>query len=229
MTNLIEVRGLSYRYPRRGTVLNQADFALQAGQRVALTGSNGAGKTTFLHLLVGLKKAKAGEIIAFGQVRKEKSDFVEVRTRAGLLFQDPDDQLFCPTVLEDVAFGPLNQGRNRQQAIEIAQKVLADLGMSGFEECITYELSGGEKRMITLACVLAMSPDVLLLDEPSNALDTEARRRLIDTLKSLPQAMIVISHDHELLAELCNRQLLLQDGALIELTGQEQSHDRITA
>lgn len=216
MTALIETRGLFYRYPRRGVVLDKVDFALHSGERVALTGANGAGKTTFLHLLVGLKKAKGGEIHAFGELRSEEKAFIEVRARAGFLFQDPDDQLFCPTVLEDVAFGPLNLGKSREEALQIARDTLASLGMDGFEERVTHQLSGGEKRMITLACVLAMKPDVLLLDEPSNALDTEARRRLLDTLKSLPHAMIIISHDDEFLIELETRRVRLSDAKLVE-------------
>ena len=213
---LIQVTGLSYRYPRRGMVLDDVDFALQAGERVALTGPNGAGKTTLLHLLVGLKKPKSGEVWAFGSARKTEKEFIEVRARAGFLFQDPDDQLFCPTVLEDVAFGPLNLGKSRAEALKLAQDTLASLGMAGFEQRITHQLSGGEKRMITLACVLAMAPDVLLLDEPSNALDTKARQCLIDTLQALPQAMIIISHDSDLVAQLATRELCLDDGKLTD-------------
>lgn len=216
MTVLLETRGLSYNYPRREPVLDQVDFSLSKGDRLALVGANGAGKTTLFHLLVGLKKAKAGEIIAFGQPRTKESEFVEVRARAGFLFQDPDDQLFCPTVLEDVAFGPLNLGKSEMDAISIARQTLADLGMAGFEDRITYQLSGGEKRMITLACVLAMSPDVLLLDEPTNALDSQARARLIETLAALPQAMIIISHDDDFLAQLANRWLKLEHGKLTD-------------
>lgn len=216
MTVLIETRGLSYRYPRRGEVLSKVDFTLKAGDRVALTGSNGAGKTTLLHLLVGLKKAKAGEIHAFGALRKEEKEFVEVRARAGFLFQDPDDQLFCPTVLEDVAFGPLNLGKSRDEAMQIAHDALASVGLEGFEERITHQLSGGEKRMVTLASVLAMEPEVLLLDEPSNALDTKARWRLINILQDLPQAMIIISHDDDFLEHLANRRVRLEDARLIE-------------
>ena len=218
MTALIETRDLFYRYPRRGVVLDKVDFSLYPGERVALTGANGAGKTTFLHLLVGLKKAKGGEIHAFGQLRKEEKDFVEVRAKAGFLFQDPDDQLFCPTVLEDVAFGPLNLGRSRTDAISIARDTLASLGMEGFEDRITHQLSGGEKRMITLAAVLAMDPDVLMLDEPSNALDRDARQRLLDTLKALPHAMIIISHDDDFLSQLASRRVCLVDAQLIEET-----------
>ena len=215
---LIKVTGLTYRYPRRGVVLDAVDFSLHAGERVALTGPNGAGKTTLLHLLVGLKKPKAGEVWAFGEPRTEEKQFVEVRARAGFLFQDPDDQLFCPTVLEDVAFGPLNLGKTREQALHIASDTLAALGMAGFEERITHQLSGGEKRMITLASVLAMEPDVLLLDEPSNALDTQARKRLIDTLLELPQAMIIISHDQDFIDQLATREVRLESAKLIDKT-----------
>jgi len=214
---LIEVRGLSYRYPRRGLVLDKVDFRLYQGERVALTGANGAGKTTLLHLLVGLKKAKSGEIIAFGEPRKDEKSFIDVRARAGFLFQDPDDQLFCPTVLEDVAFGPLNLGKSREEAFRLAMDTLASLGMAGFEERITHQLSGGEKRMITLAAVLAMEPEVLLLDEPSNALDSNARQHLIDTLQTLPQAMIIISHDADFLAQLATREIILENAKLSPL------------
>jgi len=218
---LIKVTGLTYRYPRRGVVLDNVDFSLTAGERVALTGPNGAGKTTLLHLLVGLKKPKAGEIWAFGEVRHEEKQFIDVRARAGFLFQDPDDQLFCPTVIEDVAFGPLNLGKSRDEALKIASDTLTSLGMEGFEERITHQLSGGEKRMITLASVLAMEPEVLLLDEPSNALDTQARQRLIDTLLELPQAMIIISHDPDFIAQLATREVRLQDAKLHQVVSSE--------
>ena len=215
--SFFKVTGLSYRYPRRGVVLDQVDFELKRGERVALTGPNGAGKTTFLHLLVGLKKPKTGQIWAFGKTRNDEKEFVEVRARAGFLFQDPDDQLFCPTVLEDVAFGPLNLGKSRTEALQIAKDTLASLGMAEFEERITHQLSGGEKRMITLAAVLAMEPDVLLLDEPSNALDVKARQRLIDTLLSLPQAMVIVSHDADLVDQLSTRELRLENAALTDI------------
>lgn len=212
----METRGLSYRYPRRGVVLDEVDFKLEEGDKVALTGPNGAGKTTLLHLLVGLKKAKAGEVHAFGGLRHDESEFVEVRARAGFLFQDPDDQLFCPTVLEDVAFGPLNLGKSRDESMRIAAEALESVGLAGFEERVTHQLSGGEKRMVTLASVLAMEPEVLLLDEPSNALDTKARWRLINILQSLPQAMIIISHDDDFLEHLANRWVRLEDAKLSE-------------
>jgi len=213
---LIELKQLSYAYPRRGKVLDHAEFRLYPGEKVALTGDNGAGKTTLFHLLTGLLKKQQGEVIAFGEACEQESDFVPMRAKIGLLFQDPDDQLFCPTVLEDVAFGPLNLGKSRQEAMQIARDTLAQLGMEGFEERITHQLSGGEKRMVTLAAVLAMEPQVLLLDEPSNALDQKARQRLIDTLQALPQSMIIISHEPDLLSQICNRHIRLEQGKLIE-------------
>ncbi|WP_027858141.1 energy-coupling factor ABC transporter ATP-binding protein [Marinobacterium jannaschii] len=226
---LIELKNLSYAYPRRGKVLDQANFRLQRGEKIALTGDNGAGKTTLFHLLTGLLKKQQGEVIAFGQCCEQESDFVPMRARIGLLFQDPDDQLFCPTVLEDVAFGPLNLGKSREQAMQIARDTLTRLGMSGFEERITHQLSGGEKRMVTLAAVLAMEPEVLLLDEPSNALDQKARQRLIDTLQTLPQAMIIISHEPDFLSQICNRHIRLEAGKLLEERSCENARPAVAA
>ena len=212
---LISTIDLYHSFHNRGAVLAGANFQLFPGERVALTGANGAGKTTFLHLLVGLLKLRQGEIVAFGQSRKSEADFVEVRARAGLLFQDPDDQLFCPTVLEDVIFGPLNLGKSRKEALAIARDTLSKLGMSNFESRVTHQLSGGEKRMITLAAVLSMQPDALLLDEPNNALDDQAKARLIKTLQRLPQAMIIISHEQDFLQQLATRWVRLEEGKLI--------------
>lgn len=213
---LIEVIELSHSFHERGMVLDHVDFRLSTDDRVALIGSNGTGKTTFLHLLVGLLKRQQGELIAFGKTRKLEEDFVQVRAKAGLLFQDPDDQLFCPTVLEDVAFGPLNLGMNKSEAIVRAHETLTLLGIENLDNRITHQLSGGEKRMVTLASVLAMRPEVLLLDEPSNALDSQAREKLIGTLAALPQAMIIISHDNDFLRLLTNRQINLREGKFFE-------------
>lgn len=215
MTALIRAEGISYSYPVRGMVLDRADLSLFAGERMSLEGGNGAGKTTLLNLLVGLNKPKAGQIFAFGRERKVEADFIEVRSKAGFLFQDPDDQLFCPTVLEDVAFGPLNQGKTPAEAQRLSQEVLDCLGMAGFEDRVTHQLSGGEKRLITLASVLAMQPEVLLLDEPSNALDARARSRLIEVLQALPQAMIIISHEPSFLDALVTRRTRLEAGKVI--------------
>ncbi|MEJ6122153.1 energy-coupling factor ABC transporter ATP-binding protein [Vibrio sp. 2-Bac 85] len=213
---LIKIENLSYAYPRRGAVLKSINFTLHSNERVVINGDNGAGKTTLLHLIVGLKKAKQGDIIGFGEPCKTEKQFNQLRARAGLLFQDPDDQLFCPTVLEDVMFGPLNLGFTKQQAIDKSLQTLKKLGMQGFESRITHQLSGGEKRMITLASVLVMEPQVLILDEPTNALDEKAKMRLLNVLQGLPQAMIIISHDRAFSDQLATRQLHLQDGLLTE-------------
>ncbi|MEJ6079207.1 energy-coupling factor ABC transporter ATP-binding protein [Vibrio sp. 1-Bac 57] len=213
---LIKIENLSYAYPRRGAVLKSINFTLHSNERVVINGDNGAGKTTLLHLIVGLKKAKQGDIIGFGEPCKTEKQFNQLRARAGLLFQDPDDQLFCPTVLEDVMFGPLNLGFTKQQAIDKSLQTLKKLGMQGFESRITHQLSGGEKRMITLASVLVMEPQVLILDEPTNALDEKAKMRLLNVLQGLPQAMIIISHDRAFSEQLGTRQLHLQDGLLTE-------------
>ncbi|PIE43375.1 MAG: energy-coupling factor ABC transporter ATP-binding protein [Gammaproteobacteria bacterium] len=216
MDPLIQTLGLSYCYPGREEALSHVDFSLSAGDRVALTGPNGAGKTTFLHLLVGLKKAKAGQVYAFGKPRETEQEFMEVRARAGFLFQDPDDQLFCPTVLEDVAFGPLNLGKTRSQALAVARDTLATLGMAGFEDRVAHQLSGGEKRMVALASVLSMEPEVLLLDEPTNALDKSARQKLIKTLLALPQSMILVSHDEAFVSTIATRHIRLESALFVE-------------
>ncbi len=211
---LFELVGVRFAYDPARPVLDGADFVLNEGERVGLVGSNGSGKTTLFHIMVGLISHESGDIVAFGQERREEADFIEVRAKAGLLFQDPDDQLFSPTVLEDVAFGPLNLGKSHDEAHDIARKTLADLGLAGFEDRITYKLSGGERRLVSLATVLAMEPEALLLDEPSNALDEETRSRLLDILLGLPQAMVVISHDGTFLGPLATRRVRLADGKL---------------
>ena len=151
--NLSKIR---YAYPGGPLVLNDLDFHLHAGDRIGLVAPNGSGKTTLFHIIMGLLKPLSGTVEAFGEARGAEADFIEVRRRIGLLFQDADDQLFSPTVLEDVAFGPLNLGKSREEAVEVASNTLAFLGLKGFEDRVTYKLSGGEKRLVSLATVLAM-------------------------------------------------------------------------
>ena len=212
---LIRLREVRFAYDTGQEVLAGIDFRLDAGERVGLVGGIGTGKTTLLHLIVGLIKPTAGEIEAFGQPRREERDFVEVRQRAGLLFQDPEDQLFCPTVIEDVAFGPLNLGKSQDEALAIAQQTLASVGMGGYDGRVCYRLSGGEKRLVSLAAVLAMEPDVLLLDEPFAALDDEHVERIIDVLASLPQTLVVVSHQREHLNRAVSKTLGLEHGRLV--------------
>lgn len=212
-STLLHVSSLQFGYTHHG-VLKDISFQLKAHERLALIGGNGAGKSTLLRLLVGLEQAVAGEINAFGQSCQSEADFQTLRTQVGFLFQDSDDQLFCPTVLEDVAFGPLNLGYSKNEAIHIAHETLAKLGMQAFAERVTYRLSGGEKRMIALATVLAMAPKILLLDEPTNGLDSRAEERLLSHLEALPQAMIVVSHDERVIERLATRAVVLEQGVL---------------
>ena len=178
----------------------------------AIAGESGSGKTTLLHLIVGLLRPESGRIEAFGSTRRREADFHEVRRRAGLLFQDADDQLFCPTVAEDVAFGPLNLGKTQREARAIVAQTLDSLGLAGYERRITYRLSGGEKRLVALATVLAMRPDLLLLDEPTAGLDDHYTARIAEIFVDLPQAMLMISHDRPFLDRTTTRLLRLSSG-----------------
>lgn len=212
---LYRLRDVHFAYGAAPPVLGGADLRLERGERLAILGANGAGKTTLLWLMVGLLTPRVGTIEAFGGVRRAERDFHDVRRRVGLLFQDPDDQLFCPTVLEDVIFGPLNLGLGRAAAVDLARRTLASLGLDGMEERITYKLSGGEKRLVSLAGVLAMRPDVLLLDEPTAGLDDRASERLVEILLPLDQAMVIVSHDRAFRDRLANRRVHLESGLIL--------------
>ncbi|MDH4320872.1 MAG: energy-coupling factor ABC transporter ATP-binding protein [Desulfobulbaceae bacterium] len=212
---ILSLRGISYSYSRSRPVLDRLDLDLRAGEKVGLVGDNGSGKTTLLHLIVGLKKAAAGTLTVFGREACSEEDFRLVRQGVGLLFQDADDQLFCPTVLEDVAFGPINQGHSPAEARLIAGKVLADLGLGGFEERITHHLSGGEKRLVALATVLAMSPRLLLLDEPTTGLDHDTKERLLAILRRLDIAYMVVSHDYDFLGRVADSVFYMKDGRIL--------------
>lgn len=213
MEALIRLQGVCVTRDGR-RVLDDVSLTLEPGERLALIGSNGAGKTTLLRTIVGLQRA-TGEIFAFGMPRRSEADFRQVRTKAAYLFQDPDDQLFCPTVIDDVAFGPLNLGLRHSEAMEMAYRILDELDLGHLADRITHRLSGGEKRLVSLAAVLAMRPEVLLLDEPTNALDEAYLERMVDILSRLPIAMIIVSHDWALLELLTDRAAVLRGGHLI--------------
>jgi cobalt/nickel transport system ATP-binding protein len=211
---LVLLDEVSFGYHPDRPVLSECSFRLGRSERVGLCGANGSGKSTLLALIVGLLRPTAGSVEVFGKARSREADFHEVRRRAGLLFQDADDQLFCPTVAEDVAFGPLNLGKPRDEVRRIVARTLDSLGLCGYEGRITYKLSGGEKKLVALATVLAMAPEILLLDEPISGLDDEASGRVLAILEGLPQAMIVVSHDRLLLAHLATRVVRLEHGRL---------------
>ena len=201
---IIDLKSLSFGYDRNQSqrpVLHELNFRVRRGDRVGLIGPNGSGKTTLLHLLMGLLRPTQGEIVVFGKKRQHEKEFREVREKIGLLFQDSDDQLFCPTVAEDVAFGPLNLGKSQEEALEITRQVLKSLALEEFENRLTYKLSGGEKRLISLATVLAMKPEVLVLDEPTTGLDEDTVERLIQILTSSNLTYLIASHNRDFLSK----------------------------
>lgn len=212
---IIALKGISFAHPGGRKVLDDLDFTLYHKDRIGLVAPNGSGKTTLFHVIMGLLKPSSGSMEIFGKpIRKEK-DFYDVRRRIGLLFQDADDQLFSPTVMEDVAFGPLNLGKSSSEALEISRKTLAFLGMSEFEDRITFKLSGGEKRMISLATVLAMEPEVLLLDEPTTGLDNATRQTLARVLENLDMSLILISHSADFLAAVTDTIYSMKNGRIL--------------
>ncbi|MDL2269499.1 energy-coupling factor ABC transporter ATP-binding protein [Desulfosarcina sp. OttesenSCG-928-G17] len=212
---ILQLSDICYRYPGGPMILNHLDFHLHAGDRVGLMAPNGSGKTTLFHIIMGLLKPVSGTIEAFGQTLAAEADFVQVRRRIGLLFQDADDQLFSPTVLEDVAFGPLNLGKTREEAISISEKTLSFLGLEGFSDRVTHKLSGGEKRLVALATVLSMEPEVLLLDEPSSGLDTRTRETLIHVLGRLDLSLVIISHEFDFLSRTATQFHTMAEGRII--------------
>ena len=214
---LFKLNELTVRYGNEPPVLRNLSMDLVKGSRIGLVGRNGSGKSTLLSALVGLMDDFDGELWAFGKWRRDDSDFAEVRRRAGLLFEDPDDQLFNITVSEDVAFGPFNLGWPRERVITAVRDTLARLDLSGYEERITYRLSKGEKRMVSIASVLAMDPEVLLLDEPTAGLDHRHTRLLEEILKQSSKTLLVVSHDRDFLASVTNQTIQLENGQAVYL------------
>jgi cobalt/nickel transport system ATP-binding protein len=198
MSRVIDVHGLSYRYPDGTRALDGVDFHLDAGETVAVFGANGSGKTTFVLLVSGLLSG-GGSVQTGG-------------ARIGLVFQDPDEQLFMPTVLEDVAFGPLNLGMTRDEAQARAQEVLETLGLRHLSHKAPYHLSAGEKRRVAIAGVLAMDPEILILDEPTTFLDPPAQREIVRLLRELPQPKILISHNVAFARALATRAVFFEKG-----------------
>ena len=212
---VIKIADLSFAYPSRDYVFEKFNFNFFKGERIGLVGLNGSGKTTLFHLIMGLLHPTEGKIDIFGKERKVESDFAEVRERIGLVFQDPDDQLFSPTVAEDIAFGPLNLRKNHQETKKILKETLETLGLAGFEDRITYNLSYGEKRLVSLATVWAMQPEILLLDEPTIWLDEGTIEKIVQILNRNPRlSYIIISHDKKFLKETTDSIYLMDNGKI---------------
>jgi len=195
---MIKISNLKFSYSDGQEVFNGLDFEYSPGSRVGFMGPNGSGKTTLLRLITGLLKPLAGRIEIFSKPRKTEKDFAEVRKRIGFLFQDPDNQLFCPTVREEIAFGPLNLGKSENEVEKIVDKTCGSLGISNLKDKITLHLSGGEKRLVAFASVVSMSPEILLLDEPTNDLDSRKKEIVIEYLKNSCGAFILVAQDTEL-------------------------------
>lgn len=213
----LEVQALCYAYPDGQMALHSVSFVIQPGETVGLIGSNGAGKSTLLLHLNGVLRPATGAVRVAGLLVNAEN-LVVVRRQVGLVFQDPDDQLFMPTVQEDVAFGPLNMGLSACEVQARVAQALATVGASHLASRAPYRLSGGEKRMVAIAGVLAMTPAVLVLDEPSASLDPATRRRLISLLTGCAPTQLIASHDLDLVLDVCTRVLVMREG-IIEADG----------
>lgn len=213
-TPVVDVRGLRFHYPDGREALRGFDLRVWRGERVALLGPNGAGKTTFALHLNGIHLPDKG-VVRIADMAVEEANFIEIRRRVGLVFQDTDDQLFMPTVAEDVAFGPANLGLRGDDLRARVAEALAATGVDDLADRTPHHLSGGERRRVALATVLAMRPDVLVLDEATSGLDPAGHRELVDVLRSLPVTQLVITHDLPFALELCERAVIVDGGEVV--------------
>jgi len=208
----VRVTDLSFSYPDKTWVLKNISFSLKQGETLGIIGPNGAGKSTLLLHLNGVLK-QDGSVQIFEEPVKKQS-IRKIRKKVGLVFQDPNDQLFMPTVFDDVAFGPLNLGMDREQIILKVKDILNQLGLSGLEEKNPSHLSLGERKKVSLATVLVLEPQILVLDEPTANLDPGSKKSFINTLKNIPFTKIIASHDMDSIYDLCSRVLLMNHGRI---------------
>lgn len=219
----MDVRDLRFAYPDGHSALNGVDVRLSAGEKVALLGPNGAGKSTLLLHLNGLLHGSgAVKIGGLPIVETDKRALAEIRAKVGLVFQDPDDQLFSPTVYEDVAFGPLYMGLSQTEISERVNDALAQVGLDGYGERMPFHLSGGEKKRAAIATVLSMRPEILVMDEPTAGLDPRARRALIQLLSRLEQTIITTTHDMHMVREIFPRSVVMNGGVIVADAPTEQ-------
>jgi cobalt/nickel transport system ATP-binding protein len=211
---VILLEKVDFTYTSGVQVLDSLDFILSEGAKTGIIGPNGSGKTTMLHIIMGLLKPTSGQVVLFGKPRTSEDDFREARRRIGFVFQDADDQLFCPTVAEDVGFGPRNLGHTARETHEIIHRTLDLLSIGHLEHRVTYQLSGGEKRLVALATALAMEPEVLILDEPTSGLTDEATENLQDILRRHAPSLVVVSQDWQFLDNCVENILTLECGKL---------------
>lgn len=213
METVIEIKELNYLYPTGNKALDSLSLSVLKGERVAIVGPNGAGKSTLILHLNGILNGD-GYIRVMGMVM-EKVNLPKIRQKVGIVFQDPDHQLFSPTVFDDVAFGPINMGVSEDEVSRRVSESLEKVGLSGFEGRLPHRLSFGEKRRVSIASVLSMSPEILVLDEPSSSLDPRSRRELIALLKGFEITQVIVTHDLEMALELCKRVVVMDGGAVV--------------
>ncbi|MCL2774862.1 MAG: energy-coupling factor ABC transporter ATP-binding protein [Oscillospiraceae bacterium] len=215
---MLEIKNLTVKYDLSDKssnicALDNVGFSVKDGEKIALIGANGAGKSTLLLTLSGVLTAANGEIYIDG-IKSDKKNLKELRRKIGMVFQNPDDQIFMPTVYDDIAFGPRNYGEIEEEIEHKTDEILTNLEITHLKNRLTHKLSGGEKRLVALAGILIMNPSVILMDEPSSFLDPKARRRLINILDKLPQTMIIATHDLDMALDLCERVILLKNGSV---------------
>lgn len=213
--SFIEMTEICFSYRPGTPVLEGLSLAIEQGQRLALRGHNGSGKTTLFRIMMGLISPQSGTLSFMGRPVQDEEGWRKLRSRIGMVFQDPDDQLFCPTLLDDVAFGPLNSGLDKNSAKELSMEVLRSLGIEDLADCPPYTLSGGQKKLGSLATVLSMRPAFLLLDEPSAGLDQDATDRLIGALRGFPGGYLVSSHDGDFIEKVTEESLHMNHRHLI--------------
>jgi len=216
-TPSLEIKELAFAYPDGNQALYGVNLSVQKGERVALLGPNGAGKTTLVMHMNGIHPTSHGSIRVAGQLvdSKDKESIKKIRAKVGIVFQDPDDQLFMPTVGEDVAFGPYNMGVRGAELDAVVNEALELVGMLEFKDRPPHHLSFGQRRRVAVATVLAMKPEILVLDEPSSNLDPASRRELADILRSLDITMVMVTHDLPYAFELCARSVILKGGVIV--------------
>jgi len=213
---LIDLKDIHFGYPTNPDLLSGLNFSLHRGEKIGIIGPNGCGKTTLFHIIMGLTIPEQGTINVFNKERVTQHDFVEVREKIGFLFQDSDDQLFCPSVREEVAFGPLNFGIKHDKVRTIIKESLARVGLSDFEPRAPYNLSGGEKRRLALATILAMKPRILLLDEPILGLDESTVEKVVENLNDPHLSYIIISQNKPFLQKTTARVYTIRNGKTVK-------------
>ncbi|HHV65793.1 MAG TPA: ABC transporter ATP-binding protein [Peptococcaceae bacterium] len=209
----IEVSNLHFSYPDGHEAIKDISFTIYHGESVGIIGANGSGKSTLLSLIMGILFPDRGEV-KVGEVTVTKKTLAMIRQRLGMVFQDPDDQLFMPTVFDDVAFGPRNYNLDENEVKTRVEEALEMVGIPHLIDRAPFKLSGGEKRAAAIATVLSMKPDVLIMDEPTSGLDPKSRRKLINILKGFSHTKIITSHDLDMVLETCDRVIVLKDGEI---------------